>query len=333
MPGLGVSGALDTSSPSEPKVDAVRIASLRRSATITVTTGAILLLALTGCSAPAASEPSGDETVGTRSVEHARGTAEVPDEPQRVVVLEPLELDTAVALGVTPVGAAVASNTAGIPSYLGVEGVEPVGTVPEPDIEAIAALRPDLILGTESRHSKLYEQLESIAPTVFMASQSDPWQENAALIGDALGKSAELDDLLGAYNDRCAQLASDYAVEGQTAQLIRPRDETTLSLYGPTSFAGSALECVGFTIPEQDWVDGLQADISPENILDAQADNVFVTAADVDDESTVPAAITANEAAFPRVTLVDTSYWVSGVGPLGGQKVLDDIESYLKDAN
>lgn len=295
--------------------------------------GAVVLAALllTGCSTTAATGEGDGEGSGTRSVEHARGTATVPDAPQRVVVLEPLELDTAVALGVTPVGAAVASNTAGIPAYLGVDGVEPVGTVPEPDIEAIAALEPDLILGTESRHSKLYEQLDSIAPTVFMASQSDPWQENAELIGEALGKSDELDDLLGAYNDRCGELASAYDVAGQTAQLVRPRDETTLSLYGPTSFAGSALECVGFSIPEQDWVDGLQADISPENVLDARADHVFVTTADVSDEASIPEAIRANADAFPNVTLVDTSYWVSGVGPLGGQKVLDDIEAYLTD--
>lgn len=317
----------------EQKVDAVRAPLSRRP--VTVRTGAVVLAALllAGCSTPSATGEDAEESAGSRSVEHARGTATVPETPQRIVVLEPLELDTAVALGVTPVGAAVASNTAGIPEYLGVDGVEPVGTVPEPDIEAIAALEPDLILGTESRHSKLYEQLDSIAPTVFMASQSDPWQDNAELIGEALGKSTELDDLLGAYNQRCGQLASAYDVAGETAQLIRPRDETTLSLYGPTSFAGSALECAGFSIPEQDWVDGLQADISPENVLDAQADHVFVTAADVSDESSVPEAIRANTDAFPRVTLVDTSYWVSGVGPLGGQKVLDDIEAYLEDLN
>ncbi len=68
-------------------------------------------------------------------------------------MLEPVQLDTAVALGTTPVGAAVASNVTGVPAYLGVgDAVEPVGTVPEPDLEAIAALRPDLVLGTQTRH-------------------------------------------------------------------------------------------------------------------------------------------------------------------------------------
>ncbi|MCK2035075.1 iron-siderophore ABC transporter substrate-binding protein [Microbacterium sp. SSW1-49] len=306
-------------------------ARLRRPATTLFALAASAALLLTGC---AAAQPADAESTtapsGTHEVQHARGTTEVPDDVQRVVTLEPLELDTAVAVGITPVGAAVASNVAGAPAYLDVTGVEGVGTVPEPDLEAIAALKPDLILGTEARHSALYEQLSAIAPTVFIATQADPWRDNAVLIGEALNREDEVTDLLAAVDERCTSLKDEYAVDGETAQLIRPRDETTLSLYGPVSFAGSLLECVGYTIPAQDWADGLQADISPENILDAQADHVFVTATAVDDESAVPAAITQNAAAFPSVTLVDTSYWVSGVGPKGAQAVLDDIEKYLE---
>jgi len=302
----------------------------RRSSAILAASACALLL-LSGCAAGSPAEgDAAPETTGTHEVEHARGTTEVPDDPQRVVTLEPLELDTAVAVGIVPVGAAVASNVTGAPEYLDADGVEPVGTVPEPDLEAIAALKPDLILGTEARHSELYDQLAAIAPTVFIATQADPWRDNALLIGEALGREDEVADLLSAVDERCEALSDEYDVDGETAQLIRPRDETTLSLYGPVSFSGSLLECVGFTIPEQDWADGLQADISPENILSAKADHVFVTVADVEDESAIPAAITQNADAFPSVTLVDTSYWVSGVGPKGAQAVLDDIESFLE---
>lgn len=302
---------------------------VRRSALplLALTTSAILLLG--GCAAGAES-PATDDAGDVHEVTHARGTTEVPSEVERVVTLEPLELDTAVAVGITPGGAAVASNVASTPSYLGVDGVEAVGTVPEPDLEAIAALKPDLILGTEARHSALYEQLSAIAPTVFIETQADPWRDNALLIGEALNKEDEVADLLADVDQRCADLSDQYDVDGQTVQLIRPRDETTLSLYGPISFAGSLLECVGYTIPEQDWADGLQADISPENILDATADEVFVTTADVDDQSTIPAAVTQNASAFPSVTLVDTSYWVAGVGPKGAHAVLDDIEKHLE---
>ena len=289
-----------------------------------------VVLVFAGCAAETSTAGEASPAAAApRTVEHARGVTEVPDQPQRVVTLEPLELDTAVAVGVTPVGAAVASNVAGIPTYLEADGVEPVGTVPEPDLEAIAALQPDLILGTESRHSKLYDQLSAIAPTVFIATQADPWRDNAELIGEALGREDEVAAQIAAVDERCTEIADRFELAGETAQVIRPRNETTLSLYGPVSFAGSLLECVGFTTPEHDWADGLQADISPENIVDARADAVFVTTADVDDTASIPAAIAQNTEAFPAVTLVDTSTWVAGVGPRGAQRVLDDIERYL----
>lgn len=288
-------------------------------------------VALSGCSAQADAEPAATGA-STHEVTHARGTTAVPAAPERVVTLEPLELDTAVAVGITPVGAAVANTTTGVPAYLGVEGVEPVGTVSEPDLEAIAALKPDLILGTESRHSGLYDQLSAIAPTVFIATQADPWRDNAELIGDALGRADDVKAAVTAVDTRCDEIEGAHDLAGKTAEMIRPRDETTLSLYGPVSFAGSLLECVGYTIPEHDWADGLQADISPENITSAAADAVFVTTSDVDDPSTMPAAITQNAASFPTVTLVDSSTWVAGVGPKGAQSVLDDIEDFLKSS-
>ncbi len=290
-----------------------------------------LALVLSGCAGGAASTSDSIDTA-THEVAHARGTTTVSDAPQRVVTLEPLELDTAVAVGITPVGAAVANMVTGVPSYLGVEGVTAVGTVSEPDLEAIASLQPDLILGTESRHSALYDQLSAIAPTVFIATQADPWRDNAALIGEALGREDEVKKAVDAVDTRCGEIAAAHKLAGKTAEMIRPRDETTLSLYGPVSFAGSLLECVGYTIPDHAWKDGLQADISPENIASATADAVFVTTTDVADRSTIPAAITQNTAAFPVVTLVDTSTWVAGVGPKGAQSVLDDIETFLASA-
>ena len=61
----------------------------------------LLVSALGACSAKEdPSKPSGP----TRSVTHAMGTTQVPDKPQRVVVLDTPELDAAITLGVKPVG-------------------------------------------------------------------------------------------------------------------------------------------------------------------------------------------------------------------------------------
>ena len=305
-----------------------------KSIPVALAASAIIMIALTSCAAATPQdEPTPDAAATTRLVDHARGQTAVPDDPQRVVVLEPVQLDTSVALGVIPIGAAVLNETTGVPAYLGDEaaGITPVGTVAEPSIEKIAALRPDLIIGTESRHSALYDQLSSIAPTVFMASQADPWQDNVEMVADALGDPEGAVELLDDYTERCTEIAETYDVAGETVQFVRPRDGV-LTLYGPTSFAGSTLECAGFTIPERDWQGSISVDISPELVLEAAADYVLVSAADVSDENAVPAVIQANAASFPVLHVVDQSFWITGVGPLGGLAVLDDIERILSSS-
>lgn len=291
---------------------------------------ALVGLLVAGCSgAPAEDSGAAD----TRTVTHAHGTTEVPAAPSRVVVLEPVQLDATVALGAVPVGAAVLNEAAGVPPYLepDADAVQTTGTVQTPNLEKIAALQPDLILGTESRHAELYDQLAAIAPTVFMANQADPWQDNVRFVGRALGREADAQALLDGYAARCGEVAQKYATAGRTAQLVRPRDGQ-LTLYGPTSFAGSTLECAGFTTPPRDWEGSISVDLSPELMLQAQADLVLVTAAKAGDDSAVPAEMAGVRAqSFPNLHVVDQSLWITGVGPRGGQAVLDDIERLLGD--
>lgn len=293
----------------------------------------IAALGLSACSSSSASTPSDTATSATHVMEHAHGETSIPDAPKRVVVLEPVQLDTTVALGITPVGTAVLNETAGVPAYLGEQAADipAVGTVAEPNVQLIAAAKPDLIIGTESRHSALYDQLSEIAPTVFMATQTDPWRDNVQFVAEALGDPDGADELLDAYDARCAEIAKEHDTAGKTAQLIRPRDGV-LTLYGPTSFAGSTLECAGFTTPEHAWED-ISLDLSPERVLEAKADQVFVTSVDPDDSSTLPASLTANTDAFPELHLVDQSFWITGVGPLGGMAVLDDLDRLLSDGS
>ncbi|MFE0424165.1 ABC transporter substrate-binding protein [Streptomyces sp. NPDC058953] len=296
----------------------------------------VAALVLTGCSGEGGGSgkaASGNAASGTHEIKHARGTAKVPHQPKRVVVLEPVQLDTAIALDTVPVGAALFNEKAGVPAYLGEKaaGIKPVGTVAEPSIEKIAALDPDLILGTESRHSALYQRLSSIAPTVFMAAQTDPWTENVQLVARALGNEKGATALLGTYEKRCDEVAAAHRTKGRTAQLIRPRDGV-LSLYGPTSFAGSTLECAGFTTPARDWAGDISVDISPERVAQAKADLVLVTAADVKAGDAVPESIRGNAKVFPKPHVVDQSFWISGVGPRGGMAVLDDLDRILSAA-
>lgn len=117
----------------------------------------LLVLAASACGGGTAT-PADAGAAGARSVTHAMGTTEIIGNPERVVVLDTGELDSVLALGVTPVGAVTADATGAFQSYLGdrTKGIEVVGTINEPNLEKIAALQPDLILSSKTRHEEIY---------------------------------------------------------------------------------------------------------------------------------------------------------------------------------
>lgn len=134
-----------------------------------------------------------------REIRHALGTTTIESKPERIVVLDTGELDAMVQLGIRPVGAAE-YNAAGLPQYLRdqVQGIEVVGTTAEPDLEAILALNPDLILSSKLRHEAIYDRLSAIAPTVqagqFLEVDSATW-----IGGVGYGAVFEIFDQLAAY--------------------------------------------------------------------------------------------------------------------------------------
>jgi iron complex transport system substrate-binding protein len=109
-------------------------------------------------------------------VPHARGTITIRDTPARVAVFDLATLDNLHALGIDGV-AGVPKGTEGksnfpphLAQYRG-PGYRNVGTLFEPDLRALTALRPDLIV-IGGRSSKAYDALTGIAPAIDMSSPS-----------------------------------------------------------------------------------------------------------------------------------------------------------------
>ena len=118
-----------------------------------------------------------------RTITHAMGRTTIEKKPTRVVVLDTGELDNVVALGVKPVGVAFPDGSPDMPSYIGDKAGKPAnaGTTNTLNLEAIAALKPDLILGSKLRAEKQYPLLAKIAPTVFSERPGYPWKSDFRL--------------------------------------------------------------------------------------------------------------------------------------------------------
>lgn len=181
---------------------------------------ALFTIVLSACSS------NEEQTVNTETKEEAvtiQGTnGEVTlDKPaKKVVVLEWTYAENLLALGIQPTGMA---DIEGYGDYVNIEPqldgtVGDVGGRQEPNLEAIAELEPDLIIGVSFRHDAMLADLEAIAPTVIFNpypedESIDLYQEMETTFNEmakAVGKEAEAEkvmaDLEATYEEKAQEI-------------------------------------------------------------------------------------------------------------------------------
>ncbi|CAN5679999.1 iron-siderophore ABC transporter substrate-binding protein [soil metagenome] len=159
-----------------------------------------------------------------RTLAHFLGETTIPSPPARVVsVSDFVDLDYPLALGVKPVlyGFTNAWNGGTMPWQTDAIDLPMVDKPGEPDLEAIAAAKPDLIFGMETIEPA-YEHLSAIAPTIAFR-RGAPWRDGLRLAASALGleslaeeRIAETDSLLAATKETLAPIAGKQLMVGVT---------------------------------------------------------------------------------------------------------------------
>lgn len=179
----------------------------------------IFMAVLAGCSSDTnekADEKSTDES--TVVIETKFGEVEIKGEPKRIVALGWGDAETALSLGVEPIGASdwLAFGGDGVGPWLeGAYTKSPtlIGTM-EPDYEQIAALKPDLIFDVKSSgDEERYKRLSEIATTVGVPEGGDNYltstEDQVKIIAKALGKEAEGEELLKKVDAAFEKAAAD----------------------------------------------------------------------------------------------------------------------------
>ncbi|MEW9700638.1 ABC transporter substrate-binding protein [Paenibacillus sp. SI8] len=247
----------------------------------------ILSVVLAACGEKPSAQPSASassapkeaaKAEGPRTIKHVMGETQVPASPQRVVILTNEGTEALLALGIKPVGA--------VESYYGspwfdhikadMQGVTKVGGESQPNLELIASLKPDLIIGNKMRHEKIYEQLKAIAPTVYSETLRGEWKSNFQLYADALNKKAEGDKIIAAFDKRIEDFKSKAGDKlKEKVAVVRFMGGKTRYYYG-NMFTGVIFKQIG--IPRSDAKSDEKSfeDITKERLpeLDA-ADKVF----------------------------------------------------------
>ena len=238
-------------------------------------------------STPASSTgPMSTAATETRMVTDASGQeVALPLEPTRVVTLSEPTTDNALALGITPVGAVSGRGQSGVAAYLADRAgdVPILGSVGTPNLEAVGAAHPDLILvdGTsvKSDDTDTLNALKQIAPVFYTARSGDDWRETFTRTADALGVTDEASTKLADFDAHVAAVSSrlnDGGYLDQTYSVVRWQGDSA-GLILKELPAGQALSALGMKRPaNQDRNgEGHSEPVSLENIDQIDADWIF----------------------------------------------------------
>ena len=266
---------------------------------------------------------------------HAAGETPVVPDPVRIVVLAGDELDALCALGLQSriVAAALPDGADAQPSYLGtvIHDLAPAGTRGAPDLAAIAAARPDLILGMQGQD---YAALTAIAPTVFTATSGGAWQDNLRLVGAATGRGGAAEDLINGFNGAARDKGAANDATHFQASIVQLTD-TTLRVWGAENFPASVLAAVGVDRPAaQRFTDKPYEEIKLDGSPDfspADGDIVYLSFASATAKDRAPAILdseawrklSANR--DNRVFVVNNEVWQTGQGLVAARGILDDL--------
>jgi iron complex transport system substrate-binding protein len=304
-----------------------------------------LLFILAGCGKNEEAEPTtnGNEKQKEASytVEHAMDTTEIKGTPKRVVILTNEGTEALLALGIKPVGAV--KSWTGDPWYDHIKdqmkGVKELGTEAEPSLEAIAALKPDLIIGNKLRHEKIYEQLSKIAPTVFSETLRGNWKDNFMLYAKAVNKEEKGKKVIAEYDKRIEELKTKLGDKLKMKVSIVRFMAGDVRIYHKDSFSGVILDQLGFARPESQNVnDFAETGVTKERIPAMDGDILFYFTYETGDGEANklekewindPLFKSLNVAKQGKVYKVSDTIWNTAGGVLAAHLMLDDIEKYF----
>jgi iron complex transport system substrate-binding protein len=282
-------------------------------------------------------------------IRHGAGQTAVRPDPMRIAVLAGDELDALCALGLQTriVVAALPDGSDTQPWYLGtvIHDVPGGGTRSAPDLGAIAAAKPDLILGSQALTPDAYTALAAIAPTVFTAAPGAMWRDNLRMVGGATGRLQAADDLIRGFDEQARKAGERNDAAHYQASVVQLTD-TTVRIFGPDTFPGSVLAAVGVDRPAaQRFTDKPFVEIpfgDPDRLGDtdrkdspdlsaADGDIVYVSFASPAAKDRAPALLAS--AAWRklsanrdnRVFVVNNEVWQTGQGLIAARGIVDDL--------
>jgi len=200
-------------------------AGLSRTRSVALLLGAALAaimlgLSLSGCTCGATEDTRSPEVAPPPSLssfpvtvtDDASRTVTVKEEPKRIVSLAPANTEILAALGLE-------NRLVGVTTYddypPSVKDIPKVGDFVNPNIEAIGAAKPDLIVATTGVQADVLKKLEDLGAVVIAIDPKtlDGLYADIEKLGDATGKAVAAGDLVGSMQDEIDEIRSAVSSE------------------------------------------------------------------------------------------------------------------------
>ena len=284
------------------------------------------------------------------SMEHVAGVTCVPNSFERLVTLDSVSFEDAIALGVKPIATVLSNLSSHLHDQL--DDVENIGQQGEPNLEKVLALNSDLIVGLDF-YQAIYAQTSQIAPTVlFGFEHSGRWKEIFRTIGETLGRGDIVQQVMSDYDKRLETFKAKMGDRHPKVSVVRIYPNS-INLYLRDSFPGTVLQDAGLERPPAQDLSAdvaqrlannpIQMAISQEVLSQVDGDVLFVWTAENQAEANQeaqkkleklqsdPLWKTLNVVQKNKVYFVP-SYWI-GSGPIAANAILDDLFKYLVEAS
>ncbi|KML61044.1 iron ABC transporter substrate-binding protein [Burkholderia cepacia] len=269
----------------------------------------------------------------------------MPVRPQRVVALDFMFAESVIALDIVPVGMA---DAAFYPGWLGYESdrlahVTDIGSRQEPGLEAIAAVKPDLIIGVGFRHAPIFDALDRIAPTILFqfspnvsedgvpVTQLDWMRQIFRTIGTVTGRDARAQAVDAQLDAGIARNAARLAAAGRKGERIALLQDLGLpdrywAYTGNSTSAGLARALGLDPWPKKPTREGTLYVTSADLLRQRDLAVLFVTASGME----VPLSAKLDSPVWRfvpalrdrRIALIERNIWGFG-GPMSALKLAD----------
>ena len=301
----------------------------------------LVLLIAAGITVPKFVGGNSEPVSETITITHELGETPVTTNPQKVVVFDYGILDALDSLGVNVTGVV----QSGLPDYLtkyAGEEYSSIGTLKEPDMEAIFALTPDLII-ISGRQADYYEELNKIAPTIHLgidnADYLGSFKNNMDILGQIFGKEKEVSSKVEEIEKAIAELNAK-VTEKNINGLITLANDGAFSVYGQESRFGIIHKEFGVT-PVDTTIDAgthgqkatfeYVAEKNPQYLF--VVDRAAVTGGNTSAKELFDNELVARTDAYKNDNIVylDPTIWYTSVGGFTSTlKMVEEVDAAIK---